>query len=751
MKISFVRGFVMLTALLFAVSASVTYTACGNTPPPVEGGTNEATTTDGGENTNTTNNNNTTTTNNNNNTATNNNNTTTTDGGTEAVPEDGPEGTVSDTDPNCPPGCSNCTQPDPNNIQLGESCEVKTDKSDVCDKSKGLICAPFGVSNDIVSGSCLNKCTTDDECGKIRIGLKCLEFKAGDVTVKACGLRNKAGDPCNTNEQVYCATGNVCLISGADGSGTCILECTSTAECPKGEVCRQAVASSTRTFCLEPVLAGPKCIGDDCDVTNRSTNCLDGLTCYEGVCVLGCNKTNGNKDCDETRGEECYKQLFSSVPAFCRAKPTQTKAGDECNTTNKLCDDTKGLACLSEVCVQRCDANKGEDNNPDCASIAGAKCKQAQLQSGTINVCQIESKVNEPCTPDRFCTQGARCINLTGGPGPTCYLDCDPCTQKKNSSGTWVHDACGGTAGCTALTYSDGRPAGGICISSGDPVLDVNQVCGQDPKKGCKENLICVRFSNSPNGSVCSKQCDPNKGEAKNPDCNDGQCGRLTNGGGVCFPQGKKEIKEGDFCGDDLTKSCLEGLRCVTFSSAEDAKGLCSKQCDPQGDASECPSGECGRLTDGSGVCMPQLKRSRKSGETCRGPLGTPYADDCLEKDGATKLVCAPEGDTSDIRYCMAACDPANGLLNNSDCTGAGLSNHICLPDKTRPDLGACVEKCTFTNRLRCETSKCQYGVCQVKQLDSQKGQCSTAEDEKKCQDRGGKCEDKTCIANVCL
>lgn len=747
MKMSFVRGFVMMTALMLALSTSIVYTACGDTAPPVEGGTNEATTNnDGGTTTDTTTNNNNT------------NNTNTNDAGptdNNTVKEDGPEGNTNEPTPekedNCPPGCGNCTQPDPNNIQLGENCEIKSDGTDVCDKSKSLVCAPFGESNGTVSGSCLNKCTTDDECGKIRIGLKCLEFKVGTTTVKACALRNKAGDPCNTNQQVYCETGNVCLISSADGGGTCIKSCSSTAECPKGEVCRQAVASSTRTFCLEPVLAGPKCIGDDCDTTNRSTNCLGGLTCYDGVCVLGCDKANGDKDCDTTRGEECYKQLFSSIPAFCRAKPTQGKPGDECNNSNKLCDDTKGLRCLSGICVKSCDRNKGEANNPDCASIPNSQCKEAQTASGAVNVCQIESKVNDLCTPDRFCPQGARCINLTGGPGPTCYVDCDPCTQKKNSSGDWVHDACGGTAGCTALTYSDGRPAGGICISSGDPVLGENEVCGQDPKKGCKEGLLCVRFSSSPNGSVCSKKCDPAKGDEKNPDCGGGRCAALTNGGGICYPQGKKELKENEFCGDDLSKSCLDGLTCVNFSNAEDAKGICSKGCDPNGDASECPSGECGRLTNGSGVCMPQLRRTRKSGEQCRGPLGTEYANDCLEKDGTTKLVCAPEGDTSDKRYCMAACDPANGLVNNSDCTGAGLNNHICLPDKTRPDLGACVEKCTFTNRLRCETSKCQYGVCQIKQLDSQKGQCLTPADEKKCQDRGGKCVDKTCIANVCL
>lgn len=751
MRNLFVRGLILCAIILVGASGSLTYIGCSQAPQiePSDESTNNANT-DGGVLVDTNNN-----TNNNINTEV----VADKDPGDKAVGQDeGPKDQppVQETVPeiDCPPGCTNCKQTAPTDVlQLGAACERKTDKPNPCDAGKGLDCAPFGTTTaGAVSGTCLNICNTDDECGKIRIGLKCLTFTVGQTTVKACALRNKAGDSCNSDSQVFCETGNVCLISSSNGDGTCIKECANTVECPQGQVCRQAVTTSTRTFCLEPVLAGPKCIGEECAVTQTSTNCLGGLTCFEGVCVKPCDKAKGDADCDANFKEACFKQLFSTNPAYCRAAPTVTKVGEACNSTSKQCDDTKGLRCLGEICAKSCDAAKGEKNNPDCAEVANSLCKQAQTSDGgTINICQIESKANGRCGVDAFCPQGTRCINLTGYPHPTCFIDCDPCTQTR--SGTkWVHANCdGGKTGCTALTYSDGRPAGGVCISSGNPVLGEGEICGTDPDKGCKTDLICVRFSSSPNGAACSKQCDPNKGEDKNDDCGGGRCGRLTNGGGVCFPQGNPVLTDGEFCGDDLKKSCLKDLICVTFSSDEDARGICSKQCDPSGTGAECSSGQCGRLTSGGGVCLPQLKRTRKPGERCRGASGTPHADDCLEKDGDKKVVCAPAGDTSTFRFCMIACDPANGLTNNTDCTAANLNNHFCLPDKLRPDLGACVEKCTFTNRLRCETSKCQYGSCQEKLLDSQLGQCLTADQEKQCEARGGKCENKTCKANACL
>ena len=203
-----------------------------------------------------------------------------------------------------------------------------------------------------------------------------------------------------------------------------------------------------------------------------------------------------------------------------------------------------------------------------------------------------------------------------------------------------------------------------------------------------------------------------------------------------------------------MQKGCKEGLLCVNFSSEEDAKGLCSKFCKPTnqgGDGSECDSGECLGLVDGRGVCAPQRKRSKKLGEECRGPRGTPRYDECLETDGGKKVQCAPEGDNSSSRTCMISCDPANGPNDNKDCKDAGLNNHLCLPDQDRPELGACVEKCTFTNRLRCETSKCQYGTCQEKQLDTKTGQCTDTAKEEACKKKGGTCVNKTCVVSACL
>jgi hypothetical protein len=78
-----------------------------------------------------------------------------------------------------------------------------------------------------------------------------------------------------------------------------------------------------------------------------------------------------------------------------------------------------------------------------------------------------------------------------------------------------------------------------------------------------------------------------------------------------------------------------------------------------------------------------------------------------------------------------------------------GLKNHICVPASTRdPTEGACLEKCTFTDRLRCKTSACATGVCRTTKLGREL--CKDAAGTKQCTSTGGTCDGKDCTIGLC-
>jgi hypothetical protein len=685
-----------------------------------------------------------------------------------------PEKTVvDDNNAVCPPGCVNdkCTGgSQTKDISLGSSCKVETGQPDPCAKV-GFTCVANGINNNAY---CYKTCTSDADCQSFP-GQKCVERGTKDVHPKICGVLNTDtdGEICNYSRQTFCADGYVCLVSEeGPTAGQCFKSCTNDLQCTGGKVCRKVSEGSTNTFCMDPILPGPRCVGQTCSSASTNTNCMEGLYCDEGMCLHKCDKQNGDADCDTAKGETCVKFPFDPRPGLCLTPPSVFKAGEECDGLRR-CDDTKGLRCVAitedkSICIKTCDTNKGAENNPDCPS-ADFLCNKPQNMS--VGLCQKKGKFGDMCGGDTTCAEkpsacirltetdayclklcataenkskedetnpacdggkgrciqlsgtidvdgkgyngaclpyrekklaageacgmdqglnapdckeGTRCVGLSGLPAPICFVDCDPC-DSISKDGDWLHPACnGGKDSCIPLQYSDGKPAGGICLVAGEPVLDLGEFCGSDMKKGCKDELMCVRFSNQEGAqSVCSKKCDPGKGTSTNAECNGGQCGSLTSGGGVC---------------------------------------------------------------------IPEPRRTRKLGEECGGDIGMVGFDDCLEEQGGKKLMCAQSSLPGLPRTCLVGCNTIKGFKDNDDCKNYGLTNHLCLPgDNRSPDRGACIEICTFTNRLRCETSKCEHGKCQESMLDQQRGKCLTEQDEKKCQDKGGTCIKQTCVANLCL
>jgi hypothetical protein len=274
---------------------------------------------------------------------------------------------------------------------------------------------------------------------------------------------------------------------------------------------------------------------------------------------------------------------------------------------------------------------------------------------------------------------------LGGGAAATCYKNCEPCTSTPSGT-NWV-----------------------------------NSVCEGDDKR-------CVSLS----------------------------AGGVLTGTAVCINQGgEATLEAGQRCPQG-GKTCKEGNRCVLFSSDPEASALCVTICDPNLPSNpECNGASCALLTDGSGVCRPIPPATKKLGENCLGSTGAPDYDNCLPEQDNTPIICARAPFIGQRRTCQVECQLLPGvegksIKDNADCKKYNLNNHLCLPaSASEPSRGACLEVCNVTDRLRCKSSSCTYGVCREITIGTV-GDCNNATKEQECQSRGGICVDNTCIVTAC-
>jgi hypothetical protein len=682
-----------------------------------------------------------------------------------------------------PPGCDKCgPATDPNaKKKLGETCELPAaGQADPCEA--GLKC----FEARIIDGQfyrpiiqCVKVCNADSECDAAA-NQTCVGIDQNGT--KACVTLKQEGEACEPASLNLCGSnGQIaidCLVSDTNTStaGVCTRRCGGqtgeTCASLTGKACRKPKPAAVQNYCLDPVLPGPKCLGETCDISSNATNCLSGLRCLDGYCVKNCTITTQDKDCDTTNGETCFQPLGQE--GFCQPKPTVTKAGEEC-TPLKRCDESKGLACIStgetSICVQKCDVAKGEDKNPDCG--ADELCQKPSDSFG-FGICRTKAKFEQSCGATAVCSdKPSACINIGDPLGALCLKLCE--TSKNKSEDDASNPDCdGGKGQCNKLNNSissDGKSYDGACFAARPKTAAVGASCAFNKTDGmrsadCVDGARCVFLGGTPH-PTCYPDCDPCNSTRKgtdwvHPKCANGtkECIGLTSGGrpagGICLPDGKPVRNEGEFC--DFQNGCKDpdNILCVRFSNAEDASSICARKCDPEKGRSsnpDCPgNGECGALSNGGGVCLPVLKRSRKIGEGCKGPIGTVRYDDCLEKDKDGKqLFCAEPDITGVDGTCQVFCNPINGFKDNPECKAAGLTNHLCvIGDLTQPNKGACLELCSFSNRKDCSQKQCKYGQCREFLL-GKRGDCTDATKEKDCTDKGGQCVNKTCLATVCL
>ncbi len=616
-----------------------------------------------------------------------------------------------------------------------------------CDSSKGLRCIQNGINN---AGYCYKSCEGDKDCGS---GQKCLDG--------LCGVQNDSLEACNYSQQAFCKKGLVCLVSDTKKTaGICYKPCKSDAECSvlKKLTCRAISAGSKNMYCLPQLKPGPLCMGESCSPASTATNCMEGLVCLNGVCSKTCKKETENKDCDVKSGEKCEFVSFSS-PRLCLLPPSVTKAGEECSAT-KRCDPQKGLQCVQisqtkSVCMKECDIKKNakDGTNPDCGSNKYV-CRQAQ--SGSAGLCFEKAEAWKGCFGGKACPAKFMCVGF-GGDEAYCLHECDPSKNIGEGKKSTNPDCDGGKGRCIGL--SSGNK--GACLPYREPKIEKGKACGffgNLKSPDCKDGLRCF-------GGICMVDCDPcgsklnANGEWYHPNCTEKgkqkTCTPLVYSdgrpaGGICQIKGDPVLNDGDYCGgsEQAGKDCKEGYHCVRFSSAEGAKAVCSKDCDPTGTGKECDSGRCGSLTNGGGICIPAPKRRVKLGGECLGNIGTDGFHDCLAKDSkGRELVCARPPYPGAKRSCQVLCNPSEGIDDNPTCKKYGLTNHLCLiADNNDPTRGACLEKCHFVDKLRCKTSKCTLGQCRETTF-GRKGQC----DKQVCKKIGGACnKENTCVVSIC-
>jgi hypothetical protein len=314
---------------------------------------------------------------------------------------------------------------------------------------------------------------------------------------------------------------------------------------------------------------------------------------------------------------------------------------------------TQGCLCASGgMGVQTCDSNGfGFGVCAGCTGDAGGTdVPPSPIDGMCVSNCAGRTCGDNGCGGScGVCPSGQSCN------GNTCVamMMCQPqCAGRMCGP-----DGCGGMCGTC--------PSGGSCNPMTGQCCTPNcagRSCGADGCGGtcgeCSSGLVCdsVRGSCTPTctPSCAGRNCGPNN-------CGTGSCGTCL-AGQVCSPSGMCSsacfARTGDPCTADADCCSDRGLttRCVRLTGVGQ---VCTAAC---ASASDCVSGCCVSLTDGTRACNIPLFCA--SNAACRAPVGGACARDadcCRETAGLRNpTACTCFG--SDCS-CAALCS------QNSDCS----------------------------------------------------------------------------------
>jgi hypothetical protein len=314
--------------------------------------------------------------------------------------------------------------------KLGRGCLDDADCDDTT--APGLTCV---TATDTVLGTgappkglCTAECASDDECTAFGAGSLCYPFSS-DATTGYCVEGCSFGEPgigevkCHNRDEFAC---NPALL-GDTGQA-----CTTTANCPAGDLCIDGTCAVVFPACL------PACRGDiDCD---------EGMYCDQsflsGVCVtekptgkaLGEPCTVPGED-EEAEPDECL--------GFCQA--------DEAGSTEGHCATTCGIAT---PCAYNSESGKF-DGACFYASVLTAETGSIGDFGFCTPSCNCTAECNDDALACSLLTQGALTDDFKG-PG-LCFAPDADTTEYNQCEGAGGS----GSEGGTGSTGEAGAPAAG--------------------------------------------------------------------------------------------------------------------------------------------------------------------------------------------------------------------------------------------------------------------------------------------------
>ena len=396
-----------------------------------------------------------------------------------------------------------------------------------------------------------------------------------------------------SNTAVECAEGEVCNAE----NGTCVDPgCLLDADCDDGNPCTTNVCNINR----------------DCQLTNNTASCDDGLFCNgTDTCSGATCSVNAGDPC--VRGGECANQCDESGNT-CNL-PTGTRCTDDgdvctddlcsgglCTHPNNTaaCDDDvfcNGTdSCLGGTCsVHTGDPCPGPDNDDNCAE----SCNEDS------DDCTAPDPDGLICDDSLFCTEtdtcsGGDCIGM-GSPCPRlceeparcfdCFtsLDCDDgvlCTD----------DICGLAGQCIFFPNSVTCNDNDLCTDDTcDAVTGCSNVeavvCGGgefcNPSTGECEPMICEAPEECDDADACTDDTCAPEGVCRNTvvDCDDGL---FCNGAEQCDSEmgcmlGSEPCDDGVDCTDDCDELADECTNTPNDDVCTDDGIFCngSEMCDP--------------------------------------------------------------------------------------------------------------------------------------------------------------------------
>ncbi|MBO6936269.1 MAG: hypothetical protein JJ863_14940 [Deltaproteobacteria bacterium] len=434
---------------------------------------------------------------------------------------------------------SDCSRtPDNSECDDMNSCTANTcDMTGGCGTTNvagGTPCVDGAGANGLCdgSGTCQVACTTDADCADADMcnGAETCDTSDGtcvagtapdcddgvgctdDSCVTATGCSNVAndancndGNPCTTGSCDMtgdCAQANVadttaCTVGGSSGqcqSGSCIIGCTTDAECDDGHACTADSCNLT---------------SGSCEYTTRDGMCDDGVDCTNDTCTLsGCTFPTVNANCDDSN--ECTTNMC-------------TASG--CTSTNIVdgtpCDDAAGDAglCMAGSCSVECTSAADCQNGnacdgaetcsvngqcrsgtaPDCNDMNACTTDSCDMSAGCQNVA-ITCNDTTSCTTDS-CDTGMGCVYT---PQPTSCDDGNECTSQ-------VCTSMGGGDGCSNPPVVDGTSCmagtgtcqAGTCLTTNPTTFRFNSMVLQDPHVIVDNGFpnICADVTNDPYNS----------------------------------------------------------------------------------------------------------------------------------------------------------------------------------------------------------------------------------------------------------